>query len=615
MNTQQSEFTRRRVSYLGFACFILALTLLLLSRKSPAVAHAASCNVLGFIGSNTTWSPASCDPYIVTGSIIVQAGVTLTIEPGTTVKFDNLKAMIVQGTLIAQGAEGNPITFTSNVGTSKGDWGYIYFANSSADATFDGSGNYVSGSILQYAIVEYAGGADVPNNGTLRIEASSPYIDHATVRNNNASGVYVWNDGAPRVANNTIVGNSASGVVGGGIYLSSSSASAIINNNTITGNSASDFGGGIFLNSSASATISNNTITGNSADVGGGIYLESSSASATISNNIITGNSASDSGGGIFLKSSSAFASASATISNNTITDNSADTGGGIFLNFSSHLGSATITNNIISGNFASRSRDDFASGAGGGIFLAAYGNTIVSNNTITGNSADTGGGIYVFSIDIYIITVNDNTVSNNTAAQINRGGGIYLNSSRLTVINNNDLYGNLTGSPAITPNDLYNQNIYGDIYGDIDVNAENNYWGTTDVGIIEDHVWHFIDDSSLGIVDYNPFRTAPVFDITPTPTPTNTPTPTFTFTPTSTPTHTPVTPNAPTHTSTPTHTPTHTPAPTFTFTPTSTPTHTSTVTPTHTPVTPNAPTHTPTPTPTSIFTSTQNVFLPRITR
>ncbi|MBI3960817.1 MAG: hypothetical protein HY328_18555, partial [Chloroflexi bacterium] len=167
---------------------------------------AAACNVSGFITANTTWGPELCDPYIVTGSVIVQAGVTLTIEPGTTVKFNSLKAMTVQGTLIARGTEGSLITFTSNVGTNKGDWGYIHFTDTSTDATFDGGGNYTGGSILQYAVVEYAGGASVSENGALRIEASSPYIDHNTVRNNKGSGVYVWSDGAARIANNTITG-------------------------------------------------------------------------------------------------------------------------------------------------------------------------------------------------------------------------------------------------------------------------------------------------------------------------------------------------------------------------------------------------------------------------
>jgi len=52
-------------------------------------------------------------PYIVTGNILVNQGVTLTIEPGVTVKFNKDLYMYVDGTLIARGIEGNLITFTS----------------------------------------------------------------------------------------------------------------------------------------------------------------------------------------------------------------------------------------------------------------------------------------------------------------------------------------------------------------------------------------------------------------------------------------------------------------------------------------------------------------------
>ena len=165
----------------------------------------------GFIASNTTWSPATCDPYTVTGSVIVQSGATLTIEAGTTIKFNSLKALTVQGTLIARGTDASPITFTSNVGTSKGDWSYIHFADSSTDATFDDNGNYTGGSILQYAVVEYAGGASISENGAVRVEASSPYLDHNVIRNNKTDGVHVWSNGMPRLTANDVSDNGIAG--------------------------------------------------------------------------------------------------------------------------------------------------------------------------------------------------------------------------------------------------------------------------------------------------------------------------------------------------------------------------------------------------------------------
>jgi len=74
----------------------------------------AQTNVSGGIFSNTTWMLAN-SPYIVTDTIVVFPGVTLTIEPGVVVKFDDHMQMeIRQGQLLAIGNATDSITFTSN---------------------------------------------------------------------------------------------------------------------------------------------------------------------------------------------------------------------------------------------------------------------------------------------------------------------------------------------------------------------------------------------------------------------------------------------------------------------------------------------------------------------
>ncbi|MBC8422427.1 MAG: right-handed parallel beta-helix repeat-containing protein, partial [Chloroflexi bacterium] len=482
------------------------------SRHTPFVAPqpggrglAAPCNVSGLIGSDTTWGPGYCDPYIVTGSIIVQSGVTLTIEPGTTVKFDSLKALTVQGTLVARGSEANPILFTSSAaGPAKGDWGYIYFTDSSTDATFDGDGNYTSGPVIQYALVEYAGGAAVSENGAIRIDASSPYIDHNIIRDNKADGVHVWNGVGLRITNNSVTDNGiAASANASGIYISDSTASTTtISGNTITGNTAS-YGGGLSLSSCYHTfTINNNTISGNTASAsGGGIYLKGCYFTFTITNNTISGNTASVSGGGIAFLKYFYYATTNDqntyTINGNTITDNTASSdGGGIYV--SSHNNTSTINDNVITLNIAS--------GSGGGIYTLDSGT--LSNNAISGNTASAnGGGIYVSYNNTK--TISGNSITNNAAVQVNRGGGIYVCAGCLPTISDNDLYDNLTGSPTTTANDLYN----GNPSGNPDVNAENNYWGTTDPAVIEEHVWHFVDDSALGIVDYVPYCESSCWD------------------------------------------------------------------------------------------------------
>jgi hypothetical protein len=69
--------------------------------------------VSGDITSSTTWQPVNI--YVVTAPLTVDAGVTLTINPGTIVKFgtSSVTRLIVDGTLDAQGASTSTIYFTS----------------------------------------------------------------------------------------------------------------------------------------------------------------------------------------------------------------------------------------------------------------------------------------------------------------------------------------------------------------------------------------------------------------------------------------------------------------------------------------------------------------------
>jgi hypothetical protein len=76
----------------------------------------AQTNVSGGIYANTTWTLAN-SPYIVTDTVVVFPGVTLTIEAGVVVKFDDDKKLEIRGTIIANGTLADSITFTSNNST------------------------------------------------------------------------------------------------------------------------------------------------------------------------------------------------------------------------------------------------------------------------------------------------------------------------------------------------------------------------------------------------------------------------------------------------------------------------------------------------------------------
>ncbi len=65
----------------------------------------------GTLSSDEVWTADKV--YVVYSNVTVPAGVTLTIESGTVVKFNLYAGLTIQGTLITNGVSGNPVYFTS----------------------------------------------------------------------------------------------------------------------------------------------------------------------------------------------------------------------------------------------------------------------------------------------------------------------------------------------------------------------------------------------------------------------------------------------------------------------------------------------------------------------
>ncbi len=151
--------------------------------------------VTGAISEDTTWTPDD-NPYLVKGPVTVATGKTLTIMPGTVVKFaDSTCGLTVNGRIVAQGTPDSPICFTSIKDDSLG-----------GDSNYDGSGSTPSRG-------EW-GGIRVTGTG------ATGSFEHCVVRygGGNGSGSLSCTDGATmNVANCTITDSSSYG-----IYASSS---------------------------------------------------------------------------------------------------------------------------------------------------------------------------------------------------------------------------------------------------------------------------------------------------------------------------------------------------------------------------------------------------------
>jgi large repetitive protein len=134
-------------------------------------------NVTDDITVNTLWLASKV--YYIDGIIGVSNGATLTIEPGTVIKFSSSGTLEVgyseNATLIASGTPDKPITFTSSAqNPTPGAWEYIYFGE-----------NALQNSILNYCIIEYAG--KDPWYGAMQIDGSKISVTNCTFRSNSGA--------------------------------------------------------------------------------------------------------------------------------------------------------------------------------------------------------------------------------------------------------------------------------------------------------------------------------------------------------------------------------------------------------------------------------------------
>ncbi len=168
--------------------------------------------VKGSITTNTLWSAKN--KYLLEGFVYVEAGATLTIEPGTIIKGDKAtKATLIikpGAKIIAEGTVAKPIVFTSNQAKGSrnyGDWGGLIILGKAkvnkTPATIEGENISTFGGdiandnsgILKYVRLEFGGVSfetDKEINGlTLGGVGSGTVIDYVQVSNNGDDG-YEW---------------------------------------------------------------------------------------------------------------------------------------------------------------------------------------------------------------------------------------------------------------------------------------------------------------------------------------------------------------------------------------------------------------------------------------
>ncbi len=198
-----------------------------------------------------------------------------------------------------------------------------------------------------------------------------------------------------------------------------------------------------------------------------------------------------------------------ATITGNVIENNNGVRAYGGGINVSS--GTMTITANVIKSNAANR---------GGGIYVSGSASVIITGNVIENNTASTyGGGIDVSGSAS--VTITGNLIAGNTGTI--SGGAVRYGSAKVSDFSDNKILGNISKDHkyesaiflSYPPERFRNNSIYMndtkfDIYYYVakgkDMDAAENYWGTTSEAEIRMRIYDFLFDETKGSVTVVPF-------------------------------------------------------------------------------------------------------------
>ncbi len=428
-------------------------------QKYNVTAYAAN-TLCGVLTQNTTWTKANSPYFINCGNLGVDQGVTLTIEAGVTVVLDSMKRILVDGELIVKGTEDEPVLFTNN-GSNRFE--RIYFrANSKGQLNNFSIENAQQGIFAENAVIIADKGKISKCNLGISLNGTKAIINNTEIFENTTNGIYAENTSILNLNYSIIRDNKATGL-NANSYCNINTTSSIFKNNS---------GDGFCFTNYSTAVINKSLVENNQ---GNGISYPSSWewVNLTAKGNIIRENN----GWAIYSNCENQ----TTIIESNFIQQN----GSGLFFR------NGTIKSNTISDNR--------------GVGIKAVTSSAISYNKVYNNFSDG-------------IVANGNCNINNNLILSNKGNGIVDNGNsqiRYNEIINNTLNGVLANNiSTINYNSVFNNRKY-----DIEVtkqtsetvNAEYNWWGTTVVDTIKNHVRDFYDDAASVKVDFNPFKGAPV--------------------------------------------------------------------------------------------------------
>jgi hypothetical protein len=424
----------------------------------------AQTNVSGVISANTTWTLAN-SPYVIKGNLLVNSGVTLTIEPGVVVKVDGNYYIKIEGKLDATGSINSKITFETNLpnptDTSKNSW-YGIQIRPTGGSIINNDLTYFSGTKIKYVVVKNA-------NKGIYVYSTGVYISNSEFNNNNI-GIEFRSSNNVVIDNCTFIKNSYGTYTDYESYGSDGTSSienTFIQNSTFYNNTIGNY---FFLNQREfkNLNVNNNLYKQNQTGVifsGGGYGCRVFSTSIRNNNFIDNTNNGLEVGQIYGDGSGIGLPSYPLIVEKNIFVRNS------VLWNYGGGISGVTIkfVNNIISNTNTS------------GITIKGQTskNDLFNNNYINSN-------IYAIAIDGISAKPHNKTFSSNLISGKSSTSLIKTNGSGMAVINNNFI--TLLPQTVLQIEDVNT------------VNAVDNYWGTTSLSSINEMIYDKNENFELGV-------------------------------------------------------------------------------------------------------------------
>lgn len=215
--------------------------------------------------ANRTIGPANClnGALFIDAPLVVPAGLTVTLQAGTVLKFNLGGYVTLDGTMVTTGSAGAPVVFTSyvddsiagdtnNDGVSVGSPGYWY----GIIAHTGGAASSLDRAELRYCGYSSYGAIHVAQDG------SNFSLTNSTIRNSYSAGINFNNtSSSPHIANCSFLNNS-----GRAIDNARLSSAVNITNNLATGNAGNHI-------NVTSASVAGSLTLGPSNCLGGGLVF------------------------------------------------------------------------------------------------------------------------------------------------------------------------------------------------------------------------------------------------------------------------------------------------------------------------------------------------------